>query len=51
MALCFLDLSKFIPEKSVRIDLQTVGVALKKVTYVAFNNEELRQTTLVILNE
>jgi glucosylceramidase len=42
--------SKFIPENSVRIDIQ-VNQGVKNVHHVAFKNEETRQTILVILNE
>lgn len=44
--------SKFIPENSVRVDLNVeAGSSLKKVKYVAFKNDDLRQTILVLLNE
>jgi glucosylceramidase len=45
--------SKFVLEGSQRIDLQVQDsiVNKKKVSYVAFDNQELNQITLVILNE
>lgn len=43
--------SKFIQENSIRVDVNNGGVKLKQVSYVVFDNEELKQMTLVILNQ
>ena len=44
--------SKFIPENSNRIHLDIIEQVSnnKNISYVALDNEELRQTTFIILN-
>jgi glucosylceramidase len=44
--------SKFVLENSIRIDVQLHGdFDSKHVSYVAFDNEQLRQTVFILLNE
>jgi glucosylceramidase len=44
--------SKFVLENSVRVEVDLRGnYDRKQVSYVAFDNEELRQTVFILLNE
>ncbi|CAF0930114.1 unnamed protein product [Brachionus calyciflorus] len=43
--------SKFIPEGSVRIDLEAEGLSSSSLAHVAFKNEQNRQIILVLLNK